>query len=164
MMDGTDHNLAFSGKQRGSGAGGYSTAQSATRVQVNTSNFSAEYGHAGGGIINSVTKVGTNSLHGEASFYDRNAAWGAANGFTTLTELNSQGLYVSMPYKPPDVSRQWGVSVGGPIRRDKLFWYLAYEQHQRDFPGIARANQPAAFFAPPSAQTIHTLAARMGQK
>ena len=164
MMDGTAHNLAFSGKQRGGGAGGYSTAQSAIReFQVNTSNFSAEYGHAGGGLINSVTKAGTNRLHGEASFYERNAAWGAANAFTTLTEQNSRSEYVSVPYKPPDVRRQWGASAGGPIRRDKLFWYLAYEQHQRDFPGVARANQPASFFAEPSAQTIHTLAARIGQ-
>ncbi|MBV8114882.1 MAG: carboxypeptidase regulatory-like domain-containing protein [Silvibacterium sp.] len=163
-MDGTDHNLAFSGRQRGSGAGGYSTAQSAIReFQVNTSNFSAENGHAAGAIINTVTKSGSNHLHGEASFYDRDAAWGAANSFTTLTRLNSQGQYVSVPYKPPDVRRQWGASAGGPIRPNKLFWYFAYDQHQRDFPGIARANQPAAFFAPPSAQTIQTLAARTGQ-
>ncbi len=110
-----------------------------------------------------MTKSGGNRLHGEASFYDRDAAWGAANAFTTLTELNSQGQYVSTPYKPPDVRRQWGASAGGPIRRDKLFWYFAYDQHQRDFPGVARANQPAAFFASPSAQTIRTLAARTGQ-
>lgn len=54
-MDGADHNLAFSGRQRGSGGGGYSTAQSAIHeFQVNTSNFSAEYGHAGGAIISTV--------------------------------------------------------------------------------------------------------------
>ncbi len=48
-MDGADHNLAFSGRQRGSGSGGYSTAQSTIHeFQVNTSNFSAEYGHAAG--------------------------------------------------------------------------------------------------------------------
>jgi hypothetical protein len=163
-MDGTDHNLAFSGRQRGNGAGGYSTAQSAIHeFQVNTSNFSAEYGHAAGAIINTVTRSGSNRLHGQASFHDRDAAWGAANAFTTLTELNSQGQYVSVPYKPPDTRRQWGASAGGPIRRDKIFWYFAYDQHQRDFPGIARANQPATFFAPPSAQTIQTLAARTGK-
>ena len=163
-MDGTDHTLAFSGRQHGSGGGGYSTAQAAIReFQVNTSNFSAEYGHAAGGIINTVTKSGSNRLHGQVSFYDRNGAWGAANAFTNLTELNSHGQYISVPYKPPDVRRQWGASAGGPIRHDKLFWYLAYEQRQRDFPGIARANQPAAFFSAPSAQNILTLAARTGQ-
>ena len=164
-MDGTDHNLAFSGQARGSSGGyGYSTSQAAIHeFQVNTSNFSAEYGHAAGGVINTVTRSGTNYLHGQASFYDRNAAWGAANAYTTLTELDSAGQYVSVPYKPPDVRRQWGASAGGPIRRDKLFWYFAYDQHQRDFPGVARANEPAAFFAAPSAQTIQTLAARIGQ-
>ncbi|HZD50787.1 MAG TPA: carboxypeptidase regulatory-like domain-containing protein [Silvibacterium sp.] len=163
-MDGTDHNLAFSGRQRGTGGGGYSTAQSAIHeFQVNTSNFSAEYGHAAGAVINTVTKSGSNRLHGQASFYDRNSAWGASNAFTILTELDSQGQYVSVPYKPPDVRRQWGASAGGPIRHDKLFWFFAYDQHQRDFPGIARANEPAAFFAPPSAQTVLTLAGRTGQ-
>jgi hypothetical protein len=163
-LDGADHNLAFSGRQRGSGGGGYSVTQSAIHeFQVNTSNFSAEYGHAAGGVISTVTRSGSNRLHGQASFYDRNAAWGASNAYTTLTERNSLGEYVSLPYKPPDVRRQWSTSVGGPIRRDKLFWLLAYDQHQRDFPGIARANQPQAFFAPPSGQTIQTLAGRTGQ-
>jgi len=163
-IDGTDHNLAFSGRQRGGGGYGYSTTESAIHeFQVNTSNFSAEYGHAAGGVINTVTRSGSNRLHGDASFYDRNAAWGAANAFTTLTERNSQGEYVSVPYKPADVRRQWGASAGGPIRQNKLFWFFAYDQHQRDFPGVARANQPEAFFAAPSAQTIQTLAARIGK-
>jgi hypothetical protein len=163
-MDGADHNLAFSGRERGSGGGGYSTTKAAiNEFQVNTSNFSAEYGHAAGGVINTVTKSGSNRLHGQASFYDRNAAWAATNAFTTLTERNSLGEYVSVPYKPADTRLQWGLSAGGPIRHDKLFWFFAYDQHQRDFPGVARANQPAAFFAAPSAQTIETLAGRTGQ-
>jgi len=163
-IDGADHNLAFSGRQRGSSGNGYSTTQAAiNEFQVNTSNFSSEYGHAAGGIINSVTRSGTNRLHGQASFYDRNAAWGAANAYTTLTERNSLGQYISVPYKPADTRLQWGVSAGGPIRHDKLFWFFAYDQHQRDFPGVARANEPATFFAPPSAQTIETLAGRIGQ-
>ena len=59
-IDGTDHNLAFSGRQRGGGGYGYSTTQSAIHeFQVNTSNFSAEYGHAAGGVINTVTRSGT---------------------------------------------------------------------------------------------------------
>ncbi|HEX3470600.1 MAG TPA: carboxypeptidase regulatory-like domain-containing protein, partial [Silvibacterium sp.] len=163
-MDGTDHNLAFLGRERGSSGNGYSSAQSAiSEFQVNTSNFSAEYGHAAGGVINTVTRSGSNRLHGQASFYDRNAAWGAANAYTTLTERTSLGQYVSVPYKPPDARMQWSLAAGGAIRRDKLFWFFAYDQHQRDFPGIARANEPAAFFAPPSAQTIQTLAGRIGQ-
>ncbi len=52
-IDGADHNLAFSGRQRGSSGNGYSTTQAAiNEFQVNTSNFSSEYGHAAGGIIN----------------------------------------------------------------------------------------------------------------
>ncbi len=163
-LDGTDHNLAFMGRERGSGGNGYSTAQSAiSEFQVNVSNFSAEFGRAAGGVVNTVTRSGTNRLHGRASFYDRDAAWGASNAFTTLTEKNAQGEYVSVPYKPADNRMLWSFSAGGPLRRDKLFWFFAYDQHRRDFPGVARANEPATFFAPPTAANIRTLAARLGQ-
>src|SRR5271170_6462733 len=158
----------------------FSTAQAAiNEFQVNTSNFSSEYGHAAGGVINSVTKSGSNRLHGQASFYDRDAVWGAMNAFTKVMQpepagttttsagapvmyLNGQPItYVNVPWKAPDVRLQWGFSAGGPIRHDKLFWFFAYDQHRRDFPGVARANEPETFFAAPSAQTIQTLAGRI---
>jgi hypothetical protein len=164
-MDGVDDNLAFHARQRGTAGGGYSTAQSAiSEFQVNASNFSSEYGHAAGGVINTVTKSGSNHLHGDAAFYDRSADWGAGNAFTSLTEKNAEGVYTSVPYRPTDLRRQWSASAGGPLRKDKLFWFAAYDQHQRNFPGVARANVPATFFAPPSAQTIATLAGRIGQQ
>ena len=179
-LDGTENNLAFHARERGTGSNGYATTQMAvSEFQVNTSNFSAEYGRAAGGEINSITRSGTNHLHGQAVFYDRDAAWGSANAYSKViqaepagTTTTSSGLpvmyldgqpitYVDLPYKAPDKRLQWGLSAGGPIRRDKLFWFLAYEQHQRDFPGIARANEPQVFFAPPTAQTLQTLGARI---
>lgn len=163
-LDGADNNQAFLAHQRGATNGGYATSQAAvSEFQVNTSNFSSEYGRAAGGVINTVTKSGTNRLHGEAFFFDRNAAWGTTNGYTALTEQNSLGQYVSVPYRPLDTRKQWGIAAGGPIRRDKLFWFFAYDQSQRDFPGVARANEPQTFFAAPSAQTVETLAGRIGE-
>ena len=179
-LDGTENNLAFHARERGSGGNGYATTQLAvSEFQVNTSNFSAEYGRAAGGEINAVTHSGENRLHGQAVFYDRNAAWGAINAFSKVLQVEPAGTtttatgvpvmyldgkpvtYVDLPFKAPDQRLQWGGSAGGPIRRNKLFWFFAYDQHRRDFPGIARANEPEVFFAPPTEQTLETLGARI---
>lgn len=182
-LDGSDNTLAFHARERGTGSTGgrgYSTAQSAvSQFQVSSSNFSAEYGRAAGGVISTVTKGGSNNLHGEASFYDRNSAWGAMNAHakimqpepagTTVTSIGQPVQYlngkpitwIDTPYKAPDQRFHGDLSAGGPIRRDKLFWFFAAEYHYRDFPAVARANEPASFFASPSAQTIQTLAARI---
>ena len=163
-VDGLESNLAFHASERGSANGGYATAQaSINEFKVSSSNFSAEYGRAAGGLINTVTRSGSNRLHGQVSAYYRDANWGTTNPFTTLTEQNAAGDYVSVPYKPSDIRRQVSASAGGRIRRNKLFWFLAYDQHQRNFPGVARAEVPESFFAAPSAQDIDTLAARIGQ-
>jgi len=163
-IDGADNNQAFFSEERGRTRIGYSTTQAAVReFQVNTSNFSAEYGRAAGGVVNTVTKSGSNDLHGQLFFYDRDNNWGATNLFTTITTRDATGDFVTEPLKPSDVRKQWGLNAGGPIRKDNLFWFFAYDQFRRDFPGIARAGTPEEFFATPSAQEIQTLAGRIGQ-
>lgn len=163
-IDGADNNQAFFSEERGRTRIGYSTTQAAiSEFQVNTSNFSAEYGRAAGGVVNTVTKSGGNDLHGQIFFYDRDNNWGATNPFTTLTSRTSTGDFVTTPFKPSDVRKQWGFNAGGPIRKDKIFSFFAYDQYQRDFPGVARAETPEKFFETPSAQQIQTLAGRIQQ-
>ncbi len=163
-IDGADNNQAFFSEERGRTRIGYSTTQAAVReFQVNTSNFSAEYGRAAGGVVNTVTKSGGNEVHGDLFFYNRNRQLSATNPFTTLTSRNAEGQFVSSPFQPQDTRRQWGMSAGGPIRKDKLFWFLAYDQYRRDFPAVARANDPQKFFATPTSAQIDTLAARIQQ-
>jgi hypothetical protein len=164
-VDGADNNQAFFSQERGIIGNGYSIAQGAVReFQVNTSNFSAEYGRAAGGVINTVTRTGTNQLHGHVFGFDRDAAWGAANSFTTLTTLTSTAARetaVTRPYKPQDLRQQWGGSAGGPIRHDKLFWFFAYDQLRHNFPGVAVVGEPATFFETPTVQQLQTLWARV---
>src|SRR6185437_8086619 len=111
--------------------------------QVNSGVYSAEYGRAAGGVVNSITKSGTNQLHGQLYFYDRDNNWGATNPFTTNTTLNSAGTFVTAPYKPKDWRKQWGLAVGGPLIKDKLFFFYAYDQYRRNFPGTAKPSNPA---------------------
>lgn len=162
-VDGADNNQAFFSEERGRTRAGYSSAKAAVQeFQVNTSNYSAEYGRAAGAVVNTVTKSGTNQFHGEAYFYDRDNDWGATNPFTTLTSQTSPGVFSVSPYKPKDVRKIYGLGIGGPIQRDKLFFYFAFDRYDRNFPGTAVAGSPKAFFAAPSSANISALAANLG--
>src|SRR6267154_2107144 len=146
-VDGGDNNQAFFSEERGRTRNGYSSAKAAVQeFQVNTSNYSAEYGRAAGAVVNTVTKSGTNQYHGEVYFYDRDNSWGAINPFTTLTDKTT---LVTSPYKPVDVRKMYGFGIGGPIKKDKLFFFLAFDRYDRNFPGTAKATSPGAFFALP---------------
>ncbi len=82
-------------------------------VQVQTNNFSAEFGRGNGAVINMRTKSGSNNLHGQAWNYHRNAALNARNFFS------AQGS--------PQVYNQFGGSLGGAIRKKKTFFFASYE-------------------------------------
>ncbi|HEY0794759.1 MAG TPA: carboxypeptidase-like regulatory domain-containing protein, partial [Acidisarcina sp.] len=162
-VDGADNNQAFFSEERGRTRIGYSTTQvSVQEFQVNTSNYSAEYGRAAGGVVNTVTRSGGNRFHGELFAFDRDNILGATNPFTTLTQRQTNGTFTSRTYRPTDVRKQWGLGIGGPILPGKMFWFMAYDQYLRVFPGIARASSPTRLFAPPSTKAIDTLANRLG--
>ena len=104
--------------------------------QVSISPYSAIYG-GGADFVNAVTRSGSNAFHGNVFYYNRNSAMGAndaidkANGFP----------------KPEDSLQQFGAGVGGPIRRDRLWFFVDYEQQLRNDPipviNSALATTPA---------------------
>jgi hypothetical protein len=162
-VDGANNNQAFFSEERGRTRVGYSTPQSAVEeFQVNTSNYSAEYGQSAGGVVNTVTKSGTNALHGELYYYRRDNDFGAANEFTSVNVPNPAGGFSPQNFKPTDKRDRWGFGVGGAIKKDRLFWFLAYDGFHRNFPGTAVTSNPNAFFAAPTTATINSLAARLG--
>ena len=150
-IDGADDNQAFFSEERGRTRAGYSTAQVGVReFQVNSAVYSAEFGRAVGGVVNSITKSGGNQLHGELYFYNRNSSRSAYQPLTTNTTYNATtNTYITAPYKPKDNRNQYGFGVGGPIIRDRLFFFYAFDKYARNFPGTGRANNPAAFFTTP---------------
>jgi len=81
---------------------------------VVSSNYSAEYGRATGGVINAVTKSGTNDLHGTLFYFGRNSAADARNFFDPST-------------KPSFRRHQFGASVGGPLIKNRTFWFANFE-------------------------------------
>src|SRR6266403_2718976 len=161
-VDGGDNNQAFFSEERGRTRIGYTIPKAAVQeFQVNTSNYSAEYGRAAGAVINTVTKTGSNQFHGEAYFYDRDNDWGAINRFTSILKQSSPGVFTPVPSKPVDVRRMWGGGIGGSLLKDKLFFFFAFDRYTRNFPGTAIPSNPGPFFAAPSAATINTLAQRL---
>lgn len=149
-VDGADDNQAFFSEQRGRTRISYSDSEEAVQeFQVNTSNYSAEYGRSAGGVVNTITKSGTNRFHGDASWKNRENNWAARNPLTTLTELTATGGNATYPTKPQDYWDIEAGSIGGPIKKDKLFFFVAYDNFYRKFPGNSIASNPGAFFATP---------------
>jgi len=85
-------------------------------IRVQESSFSAEYGQAMGGVVNFITKSGTNQFHGSLFEYFRNEKFDARSYFNVAPAL-----------KPPFRLNQFGGAVGGPVMRDKLFFFANYE-------------------------------------
>ena len=162
-VDGADNNQAFFSEERGRTRAGYSTPLPAIQeFQVNTSNYSAEYGRSAGGVVNTVTRSGSNQLHSEMYFYDRDNDWGSKNPFTLVPVQTSPGVFTPTVVKPKDWRKMSGIGIGGPILKDKLFFYFVYDWYDRNFPGVASPSSPTAFFATPSASNINLLASRLG--
>ncbi|MBS1799871.1 MAG: TonB-dependent receptor [Acidobacteria bacterium] len=149
-IDGADDNQAYFSEERGRTRAGYSTAKSSIQeFQVNVSNYSTEFGRAAGGVVNSVTKSGGNQFHGDLYFLDRDASWGAASAQAKLTTVSPTGTLVTTPVKPTDKRKQYGGAIGGPIWKDKIFFFFAGDRFDHNFPAVAIATAPLNLFTLP---------------
>ena len=138
-VDGGDNNQAFFAEERGRTRIPYVISQASIReFQVNTSSYSAEYGRSAGGVTNAVTKSGTNQFHGSGFLYDRNNKWGTRNPLAFNSVQVSPGVFDNVGIKPVDVRYQFGGTIGGPIAKDKAFFFFSYDQQRRNFPGLSR--------------------------
>jgi len=161
-IDGTDDNQAYFSEERGRTRAGYSTIKAAVQeFQVNTSNYSVEYGRSAGGIVNSVTKSGSNVIHGEGYYYDRDSAWAAQNTYVTHpVQVSTNPItYSVVSFKPTDLRRQFGFGVGGPIIPNKVFFFLAADRFYHDFPAAATITGTSAnsnFYTTPDADITTT--------
>src|SRR5262249_55813313 len=122
MVDGTDYNNPFFGGTRGGERSGYvfTIPQSSIQeFQVVTTGYNAEYGRSTGGILNAVSKSGTNDYHGEA-FYE-----------TRHKELAKEPQY---HVRTLETLQQFGGGVGGPIKKDRLLWFAAVDRQTSHLP------------------------------
>ena len=115
LLDGTDINDVYN-KTPGSVAGVLLGVEAVLEFQVLTNSYSAEFGRSAGGVVNAVTRAGTNQLHGSAFEFLRNSALDAKNFFDPATQ----------PI-PPFRRNQFGAVLGGPIHKDRTFFFASFE-------------------------------------
>jgi hypothetical protein len=141
-VDGGDNNQAFFSEERGRTRLSYVISQaSVSEFQVNTSNYSSEYGRAAGAVVNAVTKSGSNGFHAGGFYYIRDNVVGATNPFTKITTLVG-GVPTTMTIKPDDRRQQFGANIGGPLVKDKAFFFFSWDQQKRNFPGVGAPSSP----------------------
>ena len=102
--------------------------------QLILSNYNAEYGRATGGVVNIVTKSGSNEFHGDAFGYFRNKAFQARNPFSGEIDPTTGALN---PVKQAYTRTQSGLTFGGPLKKDKTFYFFSYEYTQREETGFS---------------------------
>jgi hypothetical protein len=115
MLDGTENNeVEFSGEEQA-----FAIADAVEEVSVQTGNFGVEFGRAGGGVFNVVTKSGTNSLHGTLLWRYQSQRF---NSISNLNRLNGipQSVFSNNIF---------GFTAGGPVRKNKTFFFAAFQQN-----------------------------------
>jgi hypothetical protein len=132
LIDGVDNNAYGTSNQGFSNQVVQINPDAVEEFKVQTNNFSAEFGRAGGAVINASVRSGTNEYHG--------AVW----EFLRNTKLNAVGFFrPASGVKPVLVQNQFGGAFGGPIRRDKLFFFADYEGFRRVERNLEFASIPS---------------------
>ncbi len=132
MVDGVDNNAYGTSNQGFSNQVVQMNPDAVEEFKVQTNNFSAEFGRAGGAVVNASIRSGTNQFHG--------AVW----EFLRNTKLNAVGFFrPSTGVKPILVQNQFGGAIGGPIKKDKMFFFADYE-------GLRRVERNLQFASLPS--------------
>ncbi|HWS87217.1 MAG TPA: TonB-dependent receptor [Pyrinomonadaceae bacterium] len=151
QVDGVDNNNTFFGQALGRGGvrPPYQfSEESVQEFQVNQNGFSAEFGRAGGAVINVVTKSGTNAFHGGLFEYLRDESLNANDPVTKANQFRA-----GRPNKRP-ASRinQFGGRIGGPIVENRAFFFFSYDGQRSDIPQVL--DVPNLSAAPAAAQAI----------
>jgi outer membrane receptor protein involved in Fe transport len=137
VVDGADNNNTFFGQtlgRTGSGRAPYQFSQDAVQeFQVNSNAYSAEFGRAGGAVINVVTKSGSNEMHGAIFEFYRDK---------TLNANDAVNVLNGRP-KSPYHYNQFGGNVGGPLQRDRHFYFADYDGQRNTQPNDVFLNVPA---------------------
>ncbi|MFZ0301711.1 MAG: TonB-dependent receptor [Terracidiphilus sp.] len=144
ILDGVDNNVNVDDFQNGASYNVRPPPDALAEFKIDTSNYSAEFGHSAGAVVNASIKSGTNQLHGDLWEYVRNNKFDAAD-WDGAPNASGTGIEV-----PAYHENQFGATLGGPIWKNKLFYF-----------GDAEANR-ITFSAPDPGLTVPTALERTG--
>lgn len=123
LVDGGDNNNAFYAQARGRYREPYGFSTEAVQeFRVSTNSYGAELGRSGGAVVNVVTKSGSNHMHGTTFYYFRDSSLGASDPF--------------LAFKPHNRQQQVGATIGGPLKPNKAFFFLGFDQHLFHEPNV----------------------------
>ena len=143
LVDGTDNNNSFFAQARGRYRAPYQFSNEVVKeFRVSSNAYSAELGKAGGAVFNVVTKSGTNNWHGSGFYYLRDRIFDAQQAYTTS--------------EPDDRQQQFGGTIGGPIRKDRVFFYAGFDQHLLTVPSVMQFANGASSVVPTPADYDYT--------
>src|ERR1019366_755537 len=138
LVDGADNNNSFFAQARGRYRAPYQFSNEVIKeFRVSSNAYSAELGKAGGAVFNVVTKSGTDDWHGSGFYYLRDRIFDASQAYVTS--------------EPDDRQQQFGGTIGGPIHKDRVFFYAGFDQHLLTVPSIMQfAHGASAVVATPA--------------
>ncbi len=123
LVDGGDNNNGFFAQARGRYRAPYQFSDEVVQeFRVSSNAYGAELGRAGGAVVNVITKSGSNHLHGTGFYFLRDSSFGASNPFMT--------------FKPHGRQQQLGATLGGPLKRNKIFFFAGFDQHIFHVPSV----------------------------
>lgn len=135
LVDGADNNNAFFAQARGRYRAPYQFSNEVVQeFRVNTNGYGAELGRAGAAVINVVTKSGTNDYHGKLFYFLRDSKFSAQ--------------HPNLDFKPAERQHQFGATVGGPIRKNRAFFFAGFDQHIFHVPTVVRFGNGEAAITP----------------
>jgi len=107
----------------------YPSVEAISEFKMLRNSYGPEYGQASGAVINIATRGGSNQFHGSAFYFGRNDVLNAHDFFAARAEAASEGAGVRLPNNGKDILRRndYGYSVGGPVKKDKLFFFWSQE-------------------------------------
>jgi hypothetical protein len=135
-VDGANNNQVLFSEARGRAAGApfiYSV-DSIKEFQAETSNYSVEFGQAAGGQVNAITKNGTNAIHGDLFYELRYPSLNALDPYTKFVALHNTSNPAVAGFlltQPVHQQQEFGGSVGGPVIKDRLFYFFTYDGFRR---------------------------------
>ena len=149
LLDGLDNNAYGTSNQGFSNQAIPPSPDAISEFKVETDNYSAEYGRSAGAVINVSIRSGTNKFHGKAYDYIRNTVFNAIGPFTP-----PNNALTGKPQKPILIRNQFGGTFGGPVLKDKLFFFGDYEGARLILRQITSATIPTANQAGTSALAV----------
>lgn len=137
LLDGLDNNAYGTSNQGFSNQAIPPSPDAINQFRIETSNYSAEFGRASGAVINVSVNSGTNQFHGKLWEYHRNTIFNAIGPFAPpINKLTGESQ------KPKLIRNQFGGAIGGPILRDRLFFFADYEGNRQVQATYATATIP----------------------